>query len=107
MDSLVTEMLAQLNLERKHYLRELLSRMAQGYEIRPEAWTKIYVALIEKKDNIKLLKDLRPIAIMSCVHKLYMKLWMARSAPWIEPRLSGTFGVRKNYLDLDMLLPYT
>ena len=96
-DCIVTEMLQKLDYGHKVYLAELLSILARGVEKRPEASVKTHVALLEKKKDVKLLKDLRPIALMSAVHKLFMRMWLTRSTPWTEPELAGTCCFRRPY----------
>ena len=42
---------------------------------RPDSWLCVFVSLLGKKERISELKDFRPVALMSQIHKLYVK-WL-------------------------------
>ena len=42
---------------------------------RPSSWLCVFVSLLGKKEKVSELKDFRPVALMSQIHKLYIK-WL-------------------------------
>ena len=65
---------------------------------RPDSWLCVFVSLLGKKEKISGLKDFRPVALMSQIHKLYIKWIMGHVKYPLESWMpNNQYGFRSSH----------
>jgi len=102
-DNVAPEMLKELDIKTKDELRKLFNRCLMEGKI-PKSWENAIIVLIYKKGDPTDLENFRPIALLSQIYKLFMRIIMNRLEQKFELYLSNEqAGFRKNYSTVEHL----
>ena len=78
-DGLPSNVIRHLPYTAFMFLAQHFTQIANANEEKPEArptsWLCVFVSLLGKTERVSELKDFRPVALMSQIHKLYVK-WL-------------------------------
>ena len=103
-DGIVAEMLQQLSDSQYELLARLFTDLARGRIAQPLAWKTLFTVLLPKMAKANRCRDLRPITILSVVHKLYLRLLFSRAAPKLLSSLHQfSFGFRPHYQSAELV----
>ncbi|CAE7710399.1 RTase [Symbiodinium sp. CCMP2592] len=84
-----------------HKLLDLFNRFLSGTLPLPSSWREGNIVLLPKIPQPKGPSDLRPIALTSCLAKVYSRLLLNRLEDRFPPFDAGQFGARKGVQTVD------